>query len=127
MRPALPGEPPGYAEREARKLLDRQVEEVQQIGGKVAEAHLRIGQPAAEVISTGAELGADMIVVGGGRARAIRRTGAATMRRNVLGKAADAIIRSAPCPVLVVRGEAVPGGDEEVERWTSPSDARGGQ
>ncbi len=40
----LPGEPPGYAEREARKLLERQVEEVRAAGGTVTEAHLRIGQ-----------------------------------------------------------------------------------
>jgi nucleotide-binding universal stress UspA family protein len=116
MRPALPGEPPGYSEREARKLLDRETARVREAGGKVAEAHLRVGEPAGEVIAASAELGADMLVVGGGRPRAARRAGAAAIRRPAIGRAADAIIRTAPCPVLVVRGDTVPGEDEEVER-----------
>jgi nucleotide-binding universal stress UspA family protein len=32
---ALPGEPSGYAEREARKLLERQVKEIRAAGGPV--------------------------------------------------------------------------------------------
>lgn len=107
-RPPLPGEPPGYAERRARKLLDKQVEQVLQDGGMVTEAHLRMGQPATEVVSVSARLGADMIVVGGGGPRPIRRAVAATTRRAALGAAAEAIVRSAPCPVLVVRGDAAP-------------------
>lgn len=112
MRSPLPGEPPGYAEREARKLLEAETQRIREQGGTIAEAHLRIGEPAAEVVAASAELGADMLVVDSRRPRAVRRAGAATMRRGVLGKAADAIVRSAPCPVLVVRGDAVPEGEE---------------
>lgn len=105
MRPALPGEPPGYAERQARKLLDRQVEEIQAEGGTVTEAHHRMGRPAAAVVALAAEIGADMLVIGSGGPHQMRRAVAATTRRAAIGRAADAIVRTAPCPVLVVRGE----------------------
>jgi nucleotide-binding universal stress UspA family protein len=104
MRPALPGEPPGYAERQARKLLDRQVEEIQAEGGTVTETHLKMGRPAAAVVALAAETGADLLVVGSGGPCQMRRAVAATTRRAAIGRAADAIVRTAPCPVLVVRG-----------------------
>jgi len=104
MRPALPGEPPGYAERQARKLLDRQVEEIQAEGGTVTETHLKMGRPAAAVVALAAEIGADMLVVGSGGPHQMRRAVAATTRRAAIGRAADVIVRTAPCPVLVVRG-----------------------
>ena len=53
------------------------------------------------------ELSADLIVVGSGRPRAVRRAVSGTIRRPVLGAAADYIVRSAHCPVLVVRGEGL--------------------
>ena len=111
MRPALPGEPPGYAERQARMLLDRQVEEIRAEGGTVAEAHLRMGRPAAEVVALAAETGADMLVIGGGGPHQMRRAVAATTRRAAMGKVADAVVRTAPCPVLVVRGDGVLGAE----------------
>ncbi len=105
MRPALPGEPPGYAERQARKLLDRQVEELRAEGGTVTEGHHRMGRPAPAVVALAAEIGADMLVIGSGGPHQMRRAVAATTRRAAIGRAADAIVRTAPCPVLVVRGE----------------------
>ncbi len=105
MRPALPGEPPGYAERQARKLLDRQVEELRAEGATVAGAHQRMGRPAAAVVALAEEIGADMLVIGRGGPHQMRRAVAATTRRAAIGKAADAIVRTAPCPVLVVRGD----------------------
>lgn len=109
MRPALPGEPPGYAEQQARKLLERQVEEIRAANGTVTGVHLRMGQPAPEVVAVAAEIGADLLVVGSGRPRPVRRTVAATTRQPALGRASDVIVRAAHCPVLVVRGDAVPG------------------
>ncbi|MGH3088891.1 MAG: universal stress protein [Rubrobacteraceae bacterium] len=105
-RPPLPGEPSGYAEKEARKLLEGQAKTVEAAGGKVSETHLRLGQPGAEVISVAAEIDADMIVVGSGGPRPVRRAVAATTRRAALGRASDIIVRSAHCPVLIVRGDA---------------------
>ncbi|MDP9474330.1 MAG: universal stress protein [Actinomycetota bacterium] len=105
---ALPGEPEGYAELLARKLLEKQVEGVRKAGGDVSGSHLRIGQPAAEVVSLGEEIGADLLVVGSGRPRAMRRAVSGTMRRAALGRVSDYVVRSARCPVLVVHPEGVP-------------------
>ena len=105
MRPALPGEPPGYAERQARKLLDRHVEELRAEGATVTGAHQRMGRPATAVVALAEEIGADMLVIGRGGPHKMRRAVAATTRRAALGRAADAIVRTAPCPVLVVRGD----------------------
>lgn len=107
--PALPGEPPGYAERQARRLLDGQVELVRSLGGEVADSHLRMGQPAAEVVAAAKEVGADLLVVGSGGPHQVRRAVAATTRRPALGRASDVIVRAARCPVLVARGDAAGG------------------
>ena len=53
------------------------------------------------------EIGADLIVVGSGRPRAVRRAVSETMRRAAIGAAADYIVRSAHCPILVVRDDGV--------------------
>jgi nucleotide-binding universal stress UspA family protein len=103
----LPGEPPGYAERAARKLLDRQAEEIRAAGVDVAGAHLRMDRRAAEVVALAEQLGVDLLVVGSGGPRPMRRAVAATARRSALGRASDTIVRSAHCPVLVVRGEGL--------------------
>lgn len=107
--PPLPGEPPGYAERQARRLLDGQAEVIRAIGGEVTETHLRMDGPAAGVVSVGMEIGADLIVVGSGGPRRVRRAVAAATRHAALGRASDAIIRTAHCPVLVARGDRGPG------------------
>lgn len=104
---SLPGPPPQYAEKQARKLLDRQIEGVRMAGGNVAEGHLRIGRPAAEVVALAAQIGADLVVVGSGGPSPVRRAVSATIRRPALGRASDLIVRSAPCPVLVVRGDHI--------------------
>lgn len=104
----LPGQPAGYSERQASRLLERQVGEIQRAGGTVAGAYLRMGEPAYEVVGLGDEIEADMLVVGSGRPRPVRRAVSATMRRPTLGRAADIIVRGAHCSVLVVRGERIP-------------------
>lgn len=103
-RPMLPGEPPGYAERQAEKLLHLTVEELRAEGATVTEAHHKMGRPAAAVVALAAEIGADMLVIGGGGPRQMRRAVAATTRRAAIGRVADAIVRTAPCPILIVRG-----------------------
>ena len=99
----LPGEPAGYAERQARKLLDRQVEKLQATGESVTGAHLRVGRPAPEIIALAAALAMDLVVVGSGGPHAMRRAVAAATHRAALGSVSDAIVRTAHCPVLVVR------------------------
>jgi nucleotide-binding universal stress UspA family protein len=53
------------------------------------------GDPAAEIIRYAAALGADLIVM--------TSRGRGGWRRLLLGSVAESVLRSAPCPVLVVR------------------------
>lgn len=114
---SLPTVPYESVVKSARKLLEGEAERVRRAGGGVAGSHLRIGTPAHEVVGLSAELDADLLVVGSGRPRPVRRAGATAMRRVVMGRASDYIVRNAPCPVLVVRGgephDAVADGTEE--------------
>lgn len=56
---------------------------------------MMFGDPAEEVIAAAARMDADMIVMG---SRGMGRLGSA-----ILGSVATAMLRSAPCTVLVVR------------------------
>jgi nucleotide-binding universal stress UspA family protein len=72
---------------------------------KLAQPHdvttqLRLGGASEEIVRAAAELDADLIVVG-----THGRTG---VRRMLLGSVAEAIVRKAGCPVLVVRGKDYP-------------------
>ncbi|HSK98715.1 MAG TPA: universal stress protein [Rubrobacteraceae bacterium] len=80
----------------ARKLLDEQVRSIEESGGRVAEAHLTTGEPDAEVLALGEELGVDMIVAGS--------RGLGSLRQPI-GSVSSSIAAHAHCPVLVVRGE----------------------
>jgi nucleotide-binding universal stress UspA family protein len=63
---------------------------------------------AAEVLARAAETGVDLLVVGS--------RGYGPVRRVLLGGVSSALVRSAPCPILVVpRGEAVESEDEAAE------------
>jgi nucleotide-binding universal stress UspA family protein len=53
-----------------------------------------VGDPAAELVEAARELEADLVVLG-------RRS--RSLRRLVLGSVSDAVVRRAPCDVLVVR------------------------
>ena len=53
-----------------------------------------VGDPAAELVEAARELEADLVVLG-------RRS--RSLRRLVLGSVSDAVVRQAPCDVLVVR------------------------
>jgi nucleotide-binding universal stress UspA family protein len=53
-----------------------------------------VGDPAAELVDAARELEADLVVLG-------RRS--RSLRRRVLGSVSDAVVRRAPCDVLVVR------------------------
>ena len=63
-------------------------------GGDLAGAHLRMGEVDLEIVGLARKLGADLIVMGCRGRRGIRRA--------VGGSVSDAVIRYAPCPVLVV-------------------------
>jgi nucleotide-binding universal stress UspA family protein len=80
----------------AREMLDGQAKPIEESGGEVAKTYLREGEPDAEVISLGEEIGASMIVVG---SRGLSRL------RHPIGSVSSSIAAHAHCPVLVVREE----------------------
>ncbi len=82
-------------EQMARRVLDTEVEKVRAAGGTVAQAHLRIGKAATEIVDLAEKLSAGLIVVGS--------RGLSGIRRALMGSVSDAVIRHAHCPVLVVR------------------------
>ena len=82
-------------EDEARELLRKLSWRVKVAGGTVAGAHLGMGEVDLEIVACAKKLGADLIVLGCRGHRGIRRA--------IGGSVSDAVIRHAPCPVLVVR------------------------
>jgi nucleotide-binding universal stress UspA family protein len=45
-------------------LLDEQLKEVEEMGGKATEGHLRMGRPAEEILRVSEEIVAGLIIVG---------------------------------------------------------------
>jgi nucleotide-binding universal stress UspA family protein len=95
--PALIEELGQQFEQAARQTLDAEVETVRAVGGAVAQAHLRMGSPAEEVVDLAEELGVGLVVVGS--------RGLGGIRRALIGSVSDSVVRHAHCPVLVVRKE----------------------
>jgi nucleotide-binding universal stress UspA family protein len=83
----------------ARRLLEAQVELVGEMGGKVEEAHLRMGRPAEEILRLSEEMVAGLVVVGNqGLSGRFSR-----MRRFLMGGVSENVTRYAGCSVMVVR------------------------
>jgi nucleotide-binding universal stress UspA family protein len=86
---------PAELEREARELLDEQVQRIEGTGGTVKEAHLRLGRADEEILELAEDIGAGLIVMGSrGRSR---------LRRALMGSVSDSVVRHAHCPVTIVR------------------------
>jgi nucleotide-binding universal stress UspA family protein len=102
--PPASGPPPPTPSREeirqvAQRLLDAQLEQVREMGGKVEEAHLRMGRPAEEILRLSEEIVAGLIVVGNeGLSGRFSR-----MRRFIMGGVSESVTRYARCSVMVVR------------------------
>jgi nucleotide-binding universal stress UspA family protein len=102
------------AAEQLRSYTARQVESYRQVHGGLTlafldqiTAHQRVDVPSEEIARLAAELEADLIVVG-----THGRTG---LSRLLLGSVAEAVVRLAPCPVLVVRPKAGPAPAPEIE------------
>jgi nucleotide-binding universal stress UspA family protein len=82
-----------------RRVFSKQVTGITEIGGKIQEAHLRLGRPPEEILRLSEEITAGLIVVGnqGLRGRFSR------MKRFVLGSVSESATRYARCSVMVVR------------------------
>jgi nucleotide-binding universal stress UspA family protein len=84
-------------EQVARRTLDAEVQQVRAVGGTVAQAHLRMGRPAAEIVELAEDLEVGLVVVGS--------RGLGGIRRALMGSVSDSVVRHAHCLVLVVRKE----------------------
>ena len=88
----------GLPEPSSERIL-KMLEDVKPADPQLPFAHrLTMGDPAGEIVRIAAEEGAEMIVLG-----THGRTG---MTRLLMGSVAEAIVRRAPCPVLVYRETA---------------------
>ena len=96
-------------EEESREQLRKLSWRVKVAGGTVAGTHLRMGKVDLEIVALAKELGADLIVMGCRGHRGIRRA--------IEGSISDAVIRHAPCPVLVVRSP----GNAQDPKWPALS------
>ena len=85
----------GGAEREAETFLKAQADRIGSDGGKVAETHLRNGDPDKEILRLAEALDVGLIVIGSRGLGAISRT--------LIGSVSDSVVRHAHCPVFVVR------------------------
>jgi len=85
----------GEAEEQARAFLERQAEQIRSEGGKVAETHLRSGDPDKEILRTAEALGVGAIVIGS--------RGLGAISRALMGSVSDSVVRHAHCPVFVMR------------------------
>jgi nucleotide-binding universal stress UspA family protein len=91
----------GGAERDAEKFLKEQAERLESEGAKVAETHLRSGDPDKEILRAAEALNVGLIVMGS------RGLGAIT--RRLMGSVSDSVAHYAHCPVLLVRGDSASG------------------
>jgi nucleotide-binding universal stress UspA family protein len=88
---------------EAEEVLAAHVKEhADRAGADHARVHplLRTGAASDEIVAAAAELDAELVVVG-----THGRTG---VRRMLLGSVAEAVVRKAGCPVLVMRAKDYP-------------------
>jgi nucleotide-binding universal stress UspA family protein len=84
---------------EAQRVLDWQVDEIKKAGGEIAEAHLRMGHPADEILHLSEQIVPGLIVVGNqGLGSRFSR-----LRRFLMGNVSEKVSRYARCSVMVVR------------------------
>lgn len=108
-------------EGEGRETLRKLVWRVKVAGGTVAEAHLRMGAVADEIVGLADELEAGLVVVGS--------RGLGRITRTLVGSVSERVFRHAHCPVMVVRAKGSPpsgrgGGRPRVTRVFSPEAGR---
>jgi nucleotide-binding universal stress UspA family protein len=86
----------GEIREKAEKTLDEAVKQVEQVGGTVAQSHLRMGDPDEEILKFYEEQGGYGLIVMGSR-------GLGPIKRRLMGSVSESVVRHAHCPVLVTR------------------------
>jgi nucleotide-binding universal stress UspA family protein len=103
--------------RDARRVLDEQVERLQGAGATVEEAHLEEDErPDRAVVELAEDVGAGLVVVGS--------RGLGGLKRALLGSVSTSIVRHAHCPVLVVREQPLAGATRILLATDGSEDAR---
>lgn len=95
-----------WSQAEAERHLADEVELIFGTRPRAEDCHLRLGPPPREIVAAARELRADLIV--------IATHGRSGWRHLTLGSTTEKVIRSANCPVLVVR-EELPGPIRKIE------------
>lgn len=85
-----------HYEREARKVLEHQVDLVRSEGGEVTGSESVMAPPVDAVVDLCERLHPDMVVMGS--------RGMGPVRRVLVGSVSEGVVHHAQCPVLVVRG-----------------------
>lgn len=80
-----------------RSLLSERIGLIAAAGGTVSGNHVRVGRPAEEILALAEEIDAGLIVMGS--------RGRGQLRRALMGSVSDSVVRHAPCPVLIARGD----------------------
>jgi universal stress protein A len=83
------------AERDGKKLLARFYRRMSLQAS--APAFVQVGKPAAEIVRAAQYWPADLILIG--------THGREGLQRVLLGSVAEAVVRHAPCPVIVIRAK----------------------
>lgn len=81
------------AQTEMKRIADKHKE-----SGLVGQLLVRLGDPRDSIVRTAKELPSDLIVMSS--------HGRQGLSRMLLGSVAETVVRTAPCPVLVVRAES---------------------
>jgi nucleotide-binding universal stress UspA family protein len=82
-------------EREARQILEAEVERIDGAGATAAQAHLRMGRADEEIVELAQGIDAGLIVIGS--------RGQGRLRRALVGSVSESVVRHAHCPVTIVR------------------------
>jgi nucleotide-binding universal stress UspA family protein len=91
----MPSDLIAEAEREGRRLIAGFRQLLPPTHSPLEFIH--VGKPASEIVRTAKEWPADVIVIGSHGRHGIQRA--------LLGSVAEAVMRHAPCPVLIVRAK----------------------
>jgi len=79
-----------------RELWEETLREIEEAGGTVAEAHLKVGgRPDRQIVRLAEEINAGLIAMGS--------RGLGGISRALVGSVSDSLVRHAHCPVLVAR------------------------
>lgn len=87
-----------WCEQKAAELLAKQVEHIEEAGGKVAEGHLVRGRPVDVILDLCEQLGSVLVVMGS--------RGLGPVGRILIGSVSEGVVHHSSHPVLVVRGGA---------------------